>query len=856
MLASKTNLAEIEEKLSKGLVIVESPAKAKTIQKYLGKGFTVEASLGHVKDLPKSTLGVDTTNNFETDYIVIPGKEKVVAKLKKLAASADNIYLAPDPDREGEAIAAHLAFELDDNGGKKKKAKKLKKGEEAAPPRIQRVTFNEITKRAVQAAFEHPRAIDQHLVDAQQARRVLDRLVGYQVSPLLWDKVRRGLSAGRVQTVALRLIVEREREIKAFEKKEYWTIDAHLAASKPPAFDARFVGKGEEKVEVTNGEDAEKIRAALEQADWIVRFVDKKERRRNAAPPFTTSKLQQDSSRKLRFSVKRTMMIAQRLYEGVELGEEGSVGLITYMRTDSTRVAPEAIQEVREYVGKEYGPTYLPEAPNTFKEKKDSQGAHEAIRPTSAMRHPDQIKQYLKEDEFKVYKLIWQRFVASQINPAVFDQTTVDIDAKAATTPGAEVFWFRVTGSVLKFDGFLRVYEESKEGKDEEDEELKHKLPVLEAGEKLTLRELKPEQHFTEPPPRFNEASLVKELEERGIGRPSTYAAILTTIQERQYVQKIGGKFTPTEIGLVVTDLLVENFRDIFDLQYTARLEENLDEIEEGKEKWQDAMADFYKKFQKDLKYAEKHMENIKRMEKPTDEKCELCGAPLVIKWGKHGSFYACSTYEKDDPDTCKFTKENPINLPDLDSADMQETGAAEEYCENCGRVMVLKRGRFGQFMACTGYPDCKTTRRLDQGKKVPDIPLDELCPKCGRNMMIRHGRFGEFTTCSGYPECKYVKQNFIGVKCPDCKDGDLVEKRARKGNTFYGCSNYPKCKFTSAGKPLAEKCPSCGSEYLVEKNLKAGPVIACPNKECDYERPAPPPPEAAASASAPAQHA
>ncbi len=839
----ETDSKEIEVTLSKGLVIVESPAKAKTIQKYLGKGFTVEASLGHVKDLPKSTLGVDIKNDFETDYIVIPGKEKVVAKLKKLAASADSIYLAPDPDREGEAIAAHLAFELDGNG-KGKKPKKLKKGEEAPPPRIQRVTFNEITKRAVQAAFEHPRAIDQNLVDAQQARRVLDRLVGYQVSPLLWDKVRRGLSAGRVQTVALRLIVEREREIKAFEKKEYWTIDAHLAASKPPAFDARFVGKGEEKIEVNNGEDAEKIRAALEKADWVVRSVEKKERRRNAAPPFTTSKLQQDSSRKLRFSVKRTMMIAQRLYEGVELGEEGLVGLITYMRTDSTRVAPEAIQEVREYVGKEYGPTYLPEAPNTFKEKKDSQGAHEAIRPTSAMRHPDQIKQYLKEDEFKVYKLIWQRFVASQINPAVFDQTTVDIDAKN----GNEVFWFRVTGSVLKFDGFLRVYEESKEGKDEEDEELKHKLPALEAGQKLTLKELKPEQHFTEPPPRYNEASLVKELEERGIGRPSTYAAILTTIQERQYVQKVGGKFSPTEIGLVVTDLLVENFRDIFDVQYTARLEENLDEIEEGKERWQDALADFYKKFLKDLKYAEKHMENIKRMEKPTDEKCERCGAPLVIKWGKHGSFYACSTYDKENKDTCTFTKENPINLPDLDSADVQET-TQEEYCENCGRVMVLKRGRFGQFMACTGYPDCKTTRRLDQGKKVPDIPLDELCPKCGRNMMIRHGRYGEFTTCSGYPECKYVKQNFIGVKCPECKDGELVEKRARKGNTFYGCGNYPNCKFTSAHKPIAEKCPTCGSEYLVEKNLKAGPVIACPNKECDFERPAPPAEVAATTA-------
>jgi DNA topoisomerase I len=829
--------------LQKGLVIVESPAKAKTIQKYLGKGFTVEASLGHVKDLPKSTLGVDIENEFDTEYIVIPGKEKVLIKLKKLADAADAIYLAPDPDREGEAIAAHLEEELSGNGSGKKKAKKKKAGEDGL--RIQRVTFNEITQRAVREAFEHPRKIDRNLVDAQQARRVLDRLVGYQVSPLLWDKVRRGLSAGRVQTVALRLIVEREREIKAFEKKEYWTIDAHLAATKPPAFDARFQGRGEERIEVPNGDEAEKIRGALESADWVVRTVDKKERRRNAAPPFTTSKLQQDSSRKLRFSVKRTMMIAQRLYEGVELGDEGLVGLITYMRTDSTRVSNDALAEVREYVGKEYGPNYLPETPNTFKSKKGAQEAHEAIRPTSAMRHPEQIKQYLKEDEYKVYKLIWQRFVASQINPAVFDQTTVDIDAKS----GNESYWFRVTGSVLKFDGFLKVYEESHEGKDEEAEELKHKLPPLEAGQKLTLRELKPEQHFTEPPPRYNEASLVKELEERGIGRPSTYSAILSTIQERQYVQKLGGKFAPTEIGLVVTDLLVENFRDIFDVQYTARLEEELDEIEEGKEKWTDAMSEFYKRFAKDLKYAEKHMENIKRMEKPTDEKCERCGSPLIIKWGKHGSFYACSSYDKDDPNSCTFTKENPINLPDLDSADVQET-SQEEYCENCGRVMVLKRGRFGQFMACTGYPDCKTTRRLDQGRKVPDIPLEELCPKCNRNMVIRHGRYGEFTSCSGYPDCKYVKQNFIGVKCPLCEDGEVVEKKARrKGNTFFGCSNYPKCKFTSANKPIAEKCPSCGSEYLVEKTLKAGPVIACPNKECDYERPAEtvpviPPPE------------
>ena len=818
--------------MSKGLVIVESPAKAKTIQKYLGKGFTVDASFGHVKDLPKSSLGVDVEDGFLTEYVVIPGKEKVLAKLKKLALSADKIYLAPDPDREGEAIAAHLADELSDDGKKKKKGKTAKKAEDADGPRIQRVTFNEITQRAVKAAFEHPRDIDQNLVDAQQARRVLDRLVGYQVSPLLWDKVRRGLSAGRVQTVALRLIVDREREIKAFEKKEYWTIDANLTGGKPPAFDARFLGKGEEKVEITNGEHAEKIRLALESAQWAVRSAEKKERRRNPTPPFTTSKLQQDSSRKLRFNVKRTMMIAQRLYEGVELGEEGLVGLITYMRTDSTRVAPEAIAEVREYITGEYGAQYLPESPNTYKEKKDAQGAHEAIRPTSAMRHPDQVKQYLQEDEFKVYKLIWQRFIASQMNPAVFDQTTVDIDAKS----GNEVFWFRVTGSVMKFDGFLKVYEESKDSKDEEDEELKHKLPPLEAGQKLTLKSLKPEQHFTEPPPRYNEASLVKELEERGIGRPSTYATILSTIQERQYAQKLGGKFTPTEIGLVVTDLLVENFKDIFDFQYTARLEEELDEIEEGKEKWTDALADFYKKFAKDLRYAEKHMENIKRMEKPTDEKCERCGAPLVIKWGKHGSFYACSTYDKEDPNSCTFTKENPINLPDLDSADMQET-SQEEYCENCGRVMVLKRGRFGQFMACTGYPDCKTTRRLDQGKRVPDIPLDEKCPDCGRNLIIRHGRYGEFTSCSGYPDCKYVKQNFIGVKCPLCKEGELVEKRARKGNTFYGCARYPKCKFTSAAKPLAEKCPKCGNEYLVERLRKEGTVIACPNKECDYER-------------------
>jgi DNA topoisomerase-1 len=804
--------------LPKSLVIVESPTKAKTINKYLGKDYEVEASLGHIKDLPKSQLGVDLEGDFSTEYVVIPGKEKVVAKLKKMAKGAVAIYLAPDPDREGEAIAAHLEEELSENGGKKKK--------KSGTP-FHRVTFNEITKKAVLEAFKHPRDIDRNLVDAQQTRRVLDRIVGYQVSPLLWDKVRRGLSAGRVQTVALRLIVEREREVKAFEKKEYWTIDAHLFGGKPPAFDARFVGRGDEKTEVPNEEESKKITSALEHAEWSVRNIEKKERRRSPAPPFTTSKLQQDGSRKLRFSVKRVMMIAQRLYEGVELGgDEGSVGLITYMRTDSVQVSPDALTEVRELINGTYGKDFLPDQPNAYKSRKAAQEAHEAIRPSSVARHPDEIKKYLQEDEYKVYKLIWQRFVASQMNPAVFDQTSIDIEAKAAS----ESFTFRVTGSVLKFEGFLKVYEESKDSKDEEDEALKHKLPPLEVGQKLTLRELKPEQHFTEPPPRFNEASLVKELEERGIGRPSTYSTIISTIQERQYVQKIGGKFIPTETGLVVTDLLVKNFEEIFDPAYTARLEEELDEIEEGKEKWTDALGGFYKKFSKDLRYAEKHMENVKRMEKPTDEKCERCGSPLVLKWGKHGSFYACSSYKKDDPESCTFTKENPVNLPEFDTAEMPETGQ-DEYCENCGRVMVLKRGRFGQFMACTGYPDCKTTRRLDQGKRVPDVPLEELCPKCNRNMVLRHGRYGEFISCSGYPECKYIKQNFIGVKCPQCADGELVEKKARRrGNTFYGCSNYPNCEFTSAYKPVPESCPACGSPYLLEKHLKSGSLLICPN--------------------------
>ena len=822
--------------MAKGLVIVESPAKAKTIQKYLGAGYDVEASLGHIKDLPKRGLGVDVENDFATEYEVIPGKEKVVAQLRKLARTADAIYLAPDPDREGEAIAAHLAEELgsESDGGRSHK-------KQAKP--VLRVTFNEITKKAVQEAFKHPREIDWNLVDAQQTRRILDRLVGFQVSPLLWDKVRRGLSAGRVQTVALRLIVEREREIQRFEKREYWTLDARLHGAKPPVFDARFVGLNGEKREINNEEESLGILRDLEGAAWAVSAVKKAERKRNPTPPFTTSKFQQDASRKLGMSVKRAMMVAQRLYEGVELGTEGTVGLITYMRTDSVRVGNDALIEVRELIGRDYGAGFLPSEPNVYKTKaQNAQEAHEAIRPSSALRTPDQVAHYLQDDELKVYKLIWQRFVASQMMPAVFDQTTVDIDAQAPAAGSAALsntqakanakYNFRVTGSVLKFEGFLKVYEESKDAKDDEDESLKHKLPPLEAGQTLKLEELKPEQHFTEPPPRFNEASLVKELEERGIGRPSTYAAIISTIVDRGYVQKTagrGGKFLPTEIGFVVTELLVENLKDIFDFEFTARMEEDLDQVEEGKIKWTDALHEFYGKFEQDLEYAGKHMENIKRMEKATDQKCERCGSPLVLKWGKHGSFFACSTFDKKDPNSCSFTKENPINLTDLDDAEISSNNE-EEFCENCGKPMVLKRGRFGTFMACTGYPECKTTRRLDSVQKKPDVPLDEKCPDCGRNLLLRNGRFGEFISCSGYPECKYIKQNLIGVKCPKCGTGEIVEKKARRGNFFYGCNQYPKCDFTAPFKPVALTCPECESAYLMEKVTKDGTFLICPN--------------------------
>jgi DNA topoisomerase-1 len=829
--------------MSKSLVIVESPAKAKTIEKYLGKGFEVRASIGHIMDLPKNDIGVELKHRtFEPELIVSPGKEKVVEQLKKLGLKADEIFLAPDPDREGEAIAYHLALQLGTSAKERKK--------------IRRVTFNEITKKAVQEAFKHARDVDQNLVDAQQTRRVLDRLVGYQISPLLWDKVRRGLSAGRVQTVAVRLIVEREREIGAFVPVEYWTLDALLHVDKQPdkSLKAKFIGIDGEPARVANGKDkdgkdqfianalpdraaVEAVISALHSAKWSLASVQSREQQRRPLPPFITSQLQRDASTKLGFNVRRTMGVAQRLYEGIDLGAEGTTGLITYMRTDSPRVAPDAIQAAREWVGKQLGAKYLPETPNIYKGKKDAQDAHEAIRPTDASRTPESIARYLSDEQLKLYTLIWRRFVASQMTPAVFDVTTAKIAAVSAKD--GKTYDFRVSGSVLRFDGFLKIYEAIEEKKDDDDESA-NKLPNLDGVKALALDKLEEEQKFTQPPPRYNEASLVKELEERGIGRPSTYASIINTIQDREYVVKHGGsrgRFYPTEIGVVVCDLLVESFPYIFDMAYTAKLEEELDDIEDGKEKWTDLLNGFYDHFEDELKDAGKKMRDIKRMEVVTKEKCDLCGSPLVLKWGKFGTFFACSAYDKKDPSSCTFTKENTADKPDMNTPEAQEADEKEEYCENCGKVMVLRRGPFGMFMACPDYnadPPCKTIRKLSQKQQQkPPVPTGEDCPLCGKPLVLRQGQYGEFVSCSGYPKCKYVKQNLIeGMKCPKCGTGDLAERKARRGNVFWGCTNYPKCDFTSNYKPVAKKCPECGSPYLVEKTLRSGIYLECPNKK------------------------
>lgn len=814
--------------MSKALVIVESPSKAKTINKYLGRDFKVIASVGHIKDLPKKGLGVDIENDFAPTYEVMPGKEKVVKQIKDAAKDAEAIYVATDPDREGEAIGYHIAAVVKSSRGQAKKP-------------VYRVLFNEITKSAVQAAFKHPGKINDHLVDAQQARRVLDRLVGYKVSPLLWDKVRRGLSAGRVQTVAVRLVVEREREIRAFVKTEYWTITANLIAQLPPIFDARLYkignltvktsgfdqGVKKTEVHIENEERAKAIIADLSGVSYIVSEVTTREKKRHPVPPFITSKLQQEASRKLRFSVKRTMQVAQKLYEGVELGEEGAVGLITYMRTDSTRVAETALDEVREFITQQYGPNYLPEKAIHYRSKKDAQDAHEAIRPTSVAYTPDLVARYLERDELALYRLIWQRFVASQMMPAIFDQTTIDIAA-------GDHYTFRATGSVIKFDGFLAVYEEGKDEKDTEDEERAHKLPRVERGEQLRLNSLAPEQHFTEPPPRYTEATLVKTLEEKGIGRPSTYASIMSVIQDREYVEKSEGKFRPTELGSIVNDLLIESFADLFNVEYTARMEEELDEIEDGKLARTIALRGFYDKFTKDLAAAEHHMRDVKRQEIITDEVCDKCGAKMAIKFGRFGQFLACTNY----PD-CKSTRELVATGQGESTAEAAENPYADEVCENCGSPMVLKRGRFGQFLACSAYPQCKTTRRITKTGTVAAAPviLDEKCPECNSQLVVRQGPYGEYTACSRYPECKFIKRETTGVACPraGCK-GEIVVKKSKRGKIFYGCSEYPSCDAVFWDKPIAESCPQCQAPFLLEKyNAKTNTTTRyCQNEECD----------------------
>jgi len=804
--------------MAKALVVVESPAKAKTINKYLGRDYKVVASMGHIRDLPKSKLGVDVDNDFAEQYESLESRKKVLKELKDAAKDATDIYVATDPDREGEAIGWHLKHEL---SGRRRK--------------IHRLTFNEITKKAIQEALKHPRAIDEKIVDAQRARRVLDRLVGYKISPLLWDKVRRGLSAGRVQSVALKLVCDREAEIEAFVPDEYWNIFARLAGPQPPEFEAKLFKKDGDTIKVVNEGQSKEVVAELERTSWVVSSVTTKERKRNAAPPFITSKLQQTA----RFPVKKTMMIAQQLYEGgIDIpGLTG--GLITYMRTDSVRVSAEALTEVREHIKTTFGNEFLPETPNFYKTKSDAQDAHEAIRPTSLEHDPETVRSYLTADQYSIYRLIWNRFVASQMPPATFDETTVDV----AAASGSGEYVFRVKGTVPKFAGWMATYglmpgesEEADPKKEaDEDDGVSGVLPPLAEGDRLELKGLRSEQKFTQPPARFSEATLVKELEDNGIGRPSTYASIIAVLQDREYAHKLEGRFKPTALGRMISDLLTKSFVDIIDVEYTRSLEDDLDKIEEGKADYVSTLTGFYKKFKKDLARAGKEMIDFKKGI-PIGEDCDKCGKPMLKRVGKFGLFIACSGY----PD-CTNTRE--VEVQEAES----ESGEEEiEACENCGKPMAVKRGRFGQFLACTGYPECKTTRKLIATKQgglraaKPDQILDEPCPRCSANLVIKQGRFGEFTACTRYPECKYVKHKTTGVKCPKDEDkgGEVVERKSRRGKIFFGCSNYPDCDFVLWNRPVVEKCPSCGAPFLIEKTTKKhGRQILCNNEDCDYVR-------------------
>ena len=775
------------------LIIVESPTKVKTIRKYVGADFDVRASMGHVKDLPKSALGIDMKQDFTPTYQVIETKKKTLSELKKAARGVTNIFLAPDPDREGEAIAWHIAEEV---GRKDKK--------------IYRVLFNDLTKNTILEALSRPGELDFNKYEAQQARRILDRLVGYKISPLLWEKVKRGLSAGRVQSVAVRMICDREEEIRKFVSEEYWNITATLEGANPPPFEARLVRIEDRKAKVGSEVQSAALVEKLNTAPFVVARVEKKETRRSPSPPFTTSKLQQEASRKLGFSAKKTMSVAQKLYEGIELGKEGSVGLITYMRTDSVRVADEALRAARSYIRENYEPDYLPAKARTYKNAGTAQDAHEAIRPSSMAYRPQDIKAHLSGEQFRLYQLIWNRFVASQMNPAVFDQTTIDIAAAGCL--------FRAQGSVMKFAGFTIVYTEGKDNGNGngngEDGELGRLLPAVSEGETLKLLSLKPEQKFTQPPPRFTEASLVRELEERGIGRPSTYAAILGTIQDREYVRLEKGRFHPTELGATVTELLVKNFPRELDVAFTAAMESQLDMIEEGRMTRHETLNGFYLPFEKELKKARTDMRKVKGQETPTDLVCEKCGSPLVIKWGKNGEFLACSNYPEC-KNTRNFTRtEEGVIVPPEPQA--VESG---HVCDKCGRPLVVKNGRFGTFLGCSGYPECRNVVNIRKDENGVITPVKEevsdvSCEKCGRPMVVKKGRYGAFLGCSGYPEC----QNIVKIKkgqdgaaskrepevtdtpCDKC-GRPMAVRRGRYGS-FLGCTGYPECKNIMKIKP------------------------------------------------------
>jgi len=757
----------------KSLIIVESPAKAKTISKILGKDFKVKASIGHVRDLPHNDIGVETENNYKPKYVLIPGKEKIIRELKAESKDVERVYLATDPDREGEAIAFHIAEELKD-----KRQKNVNK-------KIYRVAFHEITSKAVKEAISNPSDIDISKVQAQQARRILDRLVGYKLSPFLWKKVRRGLSAGRVQSVALKLIVEREKEINQFISEEYWTIDSIF--THPDLLKGKSLKTNLYKYEgnlvvdrdadegkrflIKNETQAKAISEALKSQDYLLKRIEKKLRKRSPHPPFITSTLQQESANKLRFPAKKTMMLAQQLYEGIELGTEGAVGLITYMRTDSFRLSPDAQKWARDYIVQKYGKDYVPDEMPIYKIKDTAQDAHEAIRPTYGDMSPDNIKQYLTKDQYRLYKLIWDRFIASQMSPALFEQTTFIINPVNDLKEETE---FRATGSIIRFNGFMAVYNNLKDESYEDGDTL---LPDLKEGEQLTLDEVIQIQHFTQPPPRYSEATLVKTLEEKGIGRPSTYAAILTTIQDRKYTNKEDGRFKPTELGVIVSNLLDDKFPEIFDYHFTAKMENELDEIEASKLSWINVIDNFYKSFYEDLLKAENEKKRVKPEDIPTDEVCDKCGKPMVIRWGRHGRFYACS-----------------------------------------------------------GYPECKNARALE-GEKQESEPTTQNCEKCGSSMIIKQSRFGRFIACSNYPKCKNAKPLTMGIKCP--LDGEeLVERRTKKGRLFWSCSNFPKCRFASWDKPIKEHCPQCNAEVLFEKVSKDGSYAHyCFNKECGYKK-------------------